>query len=246
MGPSSTMPGRSILLCAAALAVVAMGVSAEVTPLWEQQQELFDSVIPDVELEQVEATSPDAPGDLADSEKPFPFDPVGDKFAGKIIHATGDPMADPTNTLDFPKHHYPANPCLQHVGHNFEWTTTKHGDTISGTGKWTKIGLLGAGLKAKATLKDSLGKFYASYEMDIMAAQGSACFAVVKPIKWNLAATGAKPTVSCVTFYPDVRTQVSTGCGSVDEKCLTTCDDSTGASGGGRIVWHNTGKVGKA
>lgn len=226
------------VLIVAALAVCALGIHEEVTPLWEQQQALYDRVIPDVELEQVEATSPDQPGDISESEKPFPFDAVGDKFADKIIPGD-DPMANPENTLAFPKHHYAADPCYQHVGHDFEWSTTKLGKAISGTGKWTKEGVYGAADKTKASLTDHKGAFYADYDITIMNAEGGACFAVVKPTKCNVAETGKKPTTSCVTFYPDVRTHVSTGCGSLDEKCLDSCEGATGASGGGMVVWHN-------
>merc|ERR1712072_710527 len=148
--PSHLTHDRLLLFCV--VAIMATMASAEVTPLWEQYAADYDRMLPEeMELEQVE--SPDKPGSITESEKPFPFDPVADRFAGKAAGIpTQDRMANPVNTLPFPKYHKAANPCYQHVGHSFEWSTTKLGESVGGTGTWKKTGNIGASLKTTASL----------------------------------------------------------------------------------------------
>lgn len=233
--------GAMRLVFLATLAVVALA-APEVMPLWEQQQADFNGMLPEeMELEVVEEDASQGGSGVPNAfNKPFPFDPVADKFAGKAAGLPGDdPMANPVATLPFPKTVIPPSPCFQHVNHQFEWSTTRLGQAVSGVGNWTANGTIGSGMRTKASLKTHDGAFYADYVIDIMKAPGDACFAVVKPTKWNNEATGANPTKSCVTFYPDVRTHISTGCGSTGEKCLDSCEGATGATGGGMTVWHN-------
>jgi len=227
--------GATCLLAIAIAATVAIA-EPEVTPLWEQQQSDFDSMVAETELEEVDASGPSVPH--VAFRKPFPFDPVGDKFAGKIIPGD-DRMANPVSTLPFPATKAVANPCYQHVGHKFEWSNSKLGSAVSGTGNWTATGSYGASLRTTNTLKDRHGNFYATYSVDLMKGPGDACFAVTKPLKWNSADTGPHPTVSCVTFYPDTHTGISSGCASTSEKCRTNCDGAATATGGGLTVWHN-------
>jgi hypothetical protein len=219
---------------------MAVGVLSAPQPmdLWEQQTSLYEELLQDGDSSaeasassdptSTVVTAPDGPGWPGDD---FPYEPVADRY-----HAADDPMADPTRTMAFPPTSM-SHPCLVHVGHDMGFSRTYNGSSVSGVGRMFQTGKEGAAVKAKFATKTQ-----GTFDVKVMSGPDDTCFAIwtptVTPQKGSKPAAGGaddsvKPT--CITFYPDLASGTSAGCGSETMECLPKCTDKDHM-----YVWRNT------